>query len=419
MSYSPLELETHQLANGLEIAVHSDPAAPGVAVNLWYEVGSFDEDPERTGLAHLFEHLMFAGSANVGPSEHMALIEQVGGTVNATTATDRTNYFETVPPGALELALWLEADRLGSLDLQQATLDAQRNVVSEEYRQRYENRPYSDALHLLYAQHFPAGHPYAQLPIGDMDQLAATSVAEVQAFFDRWYTASNARLVLAGAVQPTKAFELVEQHFGPLPRRAKPAHQPCPDTSLPPGWHSVHRQVPHELVYLSWPAPPTAAEQFPALELLLDLLTDGQASLLHRRLVRQAGIANNVYGMLLPHHRGRGIAAIIARPAAGVSPQQLVAAIRAEIEQVTAPSELTADLKRAIAQYERSFLAQLATVAGRADAINDAWLTYGAPEKLNTVLPNLLSLTADDVAAAAIPLTGEPHVLHYLPQEPA
>ncbi len=185
------ELTQDRLDNGLQVVVAPDPAAPGVAVNLWVEVGSADEAPGRTGFAHLFEHLMFQGSANVASGEHMATVESLGGTVNATTSTDRTNYFETVPRGALELALWMEADRFSSLAITPGNFEAQRQVVKEEKRQRYDNQPYGDLLELLTAQHFPADHPYGHLTIGSMTDLDDASPADVAEFFDAWYRAEQ------------------------------------------------------------------------------------------------------------------------------------------------------------------------------------------------------------------------------------
>ncbi|MEZ5202716.1 MAG: pitrilysin family protein, partial [Micropruina glycogenica] len=175
------------LDNGLRVIVNPDPSVPVVAVNLWYDVGSRDERPGRTGLAHLFEHLMFEGSANVTSGEHLATVQSVGGSANATTWFDRTNYFETVPTGALDLALWLEADRLASLQVTQHNLDNQRDVVMEEKRQRYDNVPYGDVMLHLVQLTFPADHPYGHPTIGSMDDLAAATLDDAKAFFATHY----------------------------------------------------------------------------------------------------------------------------------------------------------------------------------------------------------------------------------------
>ncbi|QNP57473.1 insulinase family protein [Tessaracoccus defluvii] len=204
------------------MVVSPDRDAPGVAVNLWVEVGSADETEGRTGFAHLFEHLMFQGSGNVASGEHMATIEALGGTINATTSTDRTNYFETVPRGALELALWLEADRFASLAITPENFEAQRLVVKEEKRQRYDNQPYGDLLELLNGQHFDTHHPYGHLTIGSMEDLDAAHLDDVARFFDAWYPASNLRLVLCGPVTVDEGLELADRYLGSLPSHDKP-----------------------------------------------------------------------------------------------------------------------------------------------------------------------------------------------------
>nr|WP_231979768.1 pitrilysin family protein [Tessaracoccus coleopterorum] len=243
----------HRLDNGLEVVVAPDADAPGVAVNIWVEVGSADETPGRTGFAHLFEHLMFQGSANVASGEHMATVEALGGTVNATTSTDRTNYFETVPHGALDLALWLEADRFSSLAITGENFETQRQVVKEEKRQRYDNQPYGDLLELLTGQHFPSDHPYGHLTIGSMQDLDDAPLEDVATFFGAWYPASNLRLVLCGPVGADEGIALAEKHFGHLPMVPKPMRAAMPEpTAATPGTTTVSRPVPHSLSYLSW-----------------------------------------------------------------------------------------------------------------------------------------------------------------------
>jgi zinc protease len=192
----------HRLGNGLRVIASPDHGAPSVAVNLWYDVGSRDEEPGRTGFAHLFEHIMFQGSAHVPSGQHIGLLQAAGASVNATTWFDRTNYFETLPTGGLDLALWLEADRLGTLldALTQESLDNQREVVKEERRQRYDNVPYGDAMELLNALTFPPDHPYGHTTIGSMDDLNAATLADVQSFFRTHYRPSNAVLSVVGGV---------------------------------------------------------------------------------------------------------------------------------------------------------------------------------------------------------------------------
>src|SRR3954447_22120201 len=217
------------LDNGLRVISSPDHLAPSVAVNIWYDVGSRDEEEGRTGFAHLFEHVMFQGSAHVASGQHIALLQAAGAVVNATTWFDRTNYFETLPTGGLDLALWLEADRLGSLldALTQESLDNQREVVKEEKRQRYDNVPYGDVMERLIRLTFPADHPYGHTTIGSMDDLNAATLEDVQSFFRSHYLPSNAVLSIVGDVEPEVAFERAETYFGHLHGGQKPAKAPA------------------------------------------------------------------------------------------------------------------------------------------------------------------------------------------------
>ena len=412
------ELAVTTLDNGLQVCVQPDPLAPAVAVNIWYEVGSYDEDPERTGFAHLFEHLMFQGSLNVASGEHMALVEANGGSVNATTSTDRTNYFETVPRGALELALWLEADRMSSLAITDANFAAQREVVKEEKRQRYDNQPYGDLLELLVAQHFPAEHPYGHLPIGSMVHLDDASLDDVQQFFDDWYRPSNARLVLCGPIEPDEAFDMVSTHFGRITALDQPVHAASAPPDLPVRSTMTRGPVPHPLVHLSWPTPPAAHKDHLALDIALSILADGSTSRLHKSVVRSRRMAQEVHAASLPHLRSTSITTFMARPTDGVSTQSTAAALLEELACFGDEGPTAEELARAVAQYERDWLLGLATVEGRADLINDSWLTHGTPAHVNQ---HGLELAALNVAAirdvVQHHLLAEPSQLHYLPTE--
>ncbi|MDO5093160.1 MAG: pitrilysin family protein [Propionibacteriaceae bacterium] len=403
----------HRLDNGLELAVLPDPHSPAVAVNLSFQVGSVDEVPGRTGFAHLFEHLMFQGSSQVASGEHMALIEAVGGSVNAYTSSDRTVYHETVPPGALELVLWLEADRLRSLAVTQENLDTQRDVVIQEKHQRFDNRPYGDMLEALVAQHFAPPHPYGHLPIGVIADLEAASLADVAAFHSRWYQPTQARLVICGAVTADEAVTLVERHFGDLPAAPSPERPPITTPALPGQTRTMTGDVPHPLLHCSWLAPAAPDPAHVALELGIAITTEGHASRLHRRLVKDLGIAHEVHGVVLPHLRASSIASVLARPAEGVATELLAEAVLSELAGFGEPTER--ELARAKAQQERSWLEAFATVEDRADAAADAWLTHGDPEHLNRQLDDIAAVTADDVSHAMATRTAASQ-LHYLPR---
>ena len=397
-----------------------DASAPGVAVNIWVEVGSADELVGKTGFAHLFEHLMFQGSGNVASGEHMATIESLGGTVNATTSSDRTNYFETVPRGALDLALWLEADRLSSLAITPENFEAQRQVVKEEKRQRYDNQPYGDILELLTAQHFFPDHPYGHLTIGSMADLDAASLDDVANFFAQWYPASNLRLVLCGPVSADEGIELAARHLGHLPNHAKPNRGAMPAIGGPePHVMTVSRRVPHSLTYLSWATPSAAHPDQPALDLALAILTDGHASRLHRSLVKRGDVANEVHSAALTNRSAASVAAVLGRPSDGISLPALSDAMLTEIETFATDGPTEVELARAIAQFERDWLWALATTSGRADAINEGWLLHGDPTHINHHLAEVLALTPDDLRGAVERWMSPDaaYQLHYVAEE--
>ncbi len=403
----------HRLENGLDLAVLPDPHSPAVAVNLTFQVGSVDETPGRTGFAHLFEHLMFQGSAQVASGEHIAAIERIGGSANAYTTSDRTVYHETVPPGALEFVLWLEADRLRSLAVTQENLDAQRDVVIQEKHQRYDNRPYGDLLELLVAQHFAPTHPYGHLPIGSMEDLRAAQLDDVAAFHSRWYSPSQARLVICGAVSADEAMTLVERHFGDL-RQGQPPSQPAvTDPTLPGQVKTVTRDAPHPLLHCSWLSPAAGAPEHLALELGITVATEGHASRLHRRLVKELKVAHEIHGVILPHLRSPSIASVLARPADETPTTALADALTVELAGFGAPDER--ELQRAKAQHERAWLETLATVEDRADAVAELWITHADPVRINQRLDELAAVTSEDVARVMADRLGASQ-LHYLPR---
>ncbi|HEX9109782.1 MAG TPA: insulinase family protein, partial [Longimicrobiales bacterium] len=225
-----IPIEEHRLENGLRVVLSHDPSAAVVAVNLWYAVGSRNERPGRTGFAHLFEHMMFQGSAHVPETAHFALVEKAGGSLNGSTWLDRTNYFETLPSNYLELALWLESDRMGWLldALTQEKLDNQRDVVKNERRWRVDNQPYGDWDERIQAMVYPPEHPYHHSLIGSMEDLDAASLEDVEQFFRTYYAPNNAVLTIAGEFDPSEALRLVREYFGPIP--AGPPLPPIPGT---------------------------------------------------------------------------------------------------------------------------------------------------------------------------------------------
>lgn len=397
------DLIDHTLDNGLRVIVNPDPTSPGVAVNLWYQVGSRDEAPRRTGFAHLFEHLMFQGTwTGVGVGEHLAAIQAAGGGANATTSFDRTNYFETVVPGALDLALWLEAQRMQALRVDQTNLDTQREVVKEEKRQRYDNQPYGDTFQLLTQLAFGDDHAYGHTPIGSMADLDAADLSDVQAFYDRWYCPSNATLVLSGQISADEALTRARHHFGDIPGGVRPTRPDvaAPQLDLRGQVHTIHREVPRDTVHLVWRCPAQNSGDDIALDVAMGLLSGGQSARLHQRLVRDLEVAEGVSASTLGLTAGTNLALISARVRPESSPEAVREALLTAVSELATAGPSQEELDRADAQTEREWFEELATAEARADEINHWASTTGDPGGINTHLARVLAVTADDVTKA-------------------
>ena len=393
-----------RLGNGLRVIASPDHGAPSVAVNLWYDVGSRDEEPGRTGFAHLFEHIMFQGSAHVPSGQHIALLQAAGASVNATTWFDRTNYFQTLPTGGLDLALWLEADRLGTLldALTQESLDNQREVVKEERRQRYDNVPYGDAMELLNALTFPPDHPYGHTTIGSMDDLNAATLAGVQSFFRTHYRPSNAVLSVVGDVEPDDAFTRVERYFGRLDGGPKPAKRPAEPLGPLSGTErgEAFGVVPAEAVYLAWRLPQRGTREYDAVDLAFSVLGQGQTSRLHKTLVRSTERAEVASATTLGLIGGNSSGIVYARARDGVPIEQLEEDLSREVGRLRSEPPTERELRRAKAQYARHWLHELVRVDSRADAFGEYATLHGDPNLVNTRLAEIDAVTDEDIATA-------------------
>jgi zinc protease len=404
----PWPIETHRLDNGLRVVVSEDRTAPVVCVNLWYDVGSRHEPPGQTGFAHLFEHLMFEGSLHVGKTEHMRYVQGNGGSLNATTNPDRTNYFETLPSEHLELALWLEADRMGGLvpALTQETLDNQREVVKNERRQRYENVPYGDAWLRLLPLLYPPGHPYHHATIGSMEDLNAASLETFQAFHKQYYAPNNAVLTVVGDASPEDVYALADKYFGML--------EPVTDLPAPPGGHITGRatepvretvigKVPAPRIYLSHRTHPFGTAGYDAVTVLATVLGSGRGSRLYQRLADGLRIAQpdyvGAYGIDLAHAPAPLIITATAKD--GVDADTLEAGLTEVVDGLAAEPVTGDELERAKALLTTSWWRQLSTVGGRADVLGRYATQFGDPSTAAYRLPNWLGVTAGDIAAVA------------------
>ncbi|KRE42071.1 M16 family metallopeptidase [Knoellia sp. Soil729] len=403
----PLDYPVHErtLPNGLRVVVSPDLSVPNVTVNIWVGVGSRHESVGRTGFAHLFEHLMFQGSRQVASGEHFEALMAQGGRLNATTWFDRTNYFETIPKGALELALWLEADRHGHLldAVNQANLDNQRDVVKEEKRQRYDNQPYGNALIDVYAAVFPPGHPYHHSTIGSMEDLDAASVEDVHEFFRRHYAPDNTVLTLCGDVTPDDGFALVERYFGSIVPRPEPRREAV--DALPPLTRPVRverrESVPNDRLHIAFRLPVDETEEFSAASLALDALGGLASSRLVRRLVRKEQTALGAHATSWGFVDGVSLGFIVVDVDSDADADDVEAAVLEELETFALEGPTDAEMDAALAQAERGWLSMLASQEERADALSHYALLHGDPTMVNTHLDRLRAVTPEQVQAAA------------------
>ncbi|GJF31915.1 zinc protease [Kitasatospora sp. NE20-6] len=401
-----LAITEHRLANGLRVVLSEDHLTPVTAVCLWYDVGSRHEVKGRTGLAHLFEHLMFQGSANVSNNGHFELVQGAGGSLNGTTSFERTNYFETMPAHQLELALWLEADRMGSLltALDDASMENQRDVVKNERRQRYDNVPYGTAFEKLTALSFPDGHPYHHTPIGSMADLDAATLEDARAFFRTYYAPNNAVLAIVGDLDPEQTIAWVEKYFGTIP--AHDGKQPPRDGTLPDTVgreirETVEEDVPSRALMAAYRLPHDGTREADAADLALTILGSGESSRLYNRLVRRDRTAVTAgFGLLrLAGAPSLGWLDVKTSGEAGID--SIDTAVDEELARFAAEGPTPEELERAQAQIEREWLDRLTTVAGRADELCRYAVLFGDPALLNTALPKVLDVTAEEVRAVA------------------
>ncbi len=394
------------LPNGLEVILHEDHSVPIVSVNVWYHVGSANEKPGRTGFAHLFEHLMFMGSGHVKPGEFDAWLEGAGGNNNGSTSNDRTNYWINVPSNALELALFLESDRMGYLldSMTPQTVDAQRDVVKNERRQSYENRPYGMADLLLMEMLYPKGHPYHWPVIGYMEDLTAASYQDTVEFFKRYYAPSNASLVIAGDIEPAATRRLVEKWFSDV----KPGPRAEPMTLPGVALTDVQRKTITDRVQLprltlAWLTPRHFAPGDAALDVLADVLAGGRNSRLYKRLVYDLQIAQNVSAF----QASQGLSSYFqveatARP--GHTVEEIQKVIDEEIGKVQQEAPTEREVQRAINKFEASFFNRMERVGGfggKADLLNSYFSETGIPDWFNEDVGRYRVLSPDDVRAAA------------------
>jgi predicted Zn-dependent peptidase len=421
-----IPVEHYHLANGLHVVLSEDHTAPIVAVNLWYHVGSANERPDRTGFAHLFEHMLFQGSANVGANEHFELVQRAGGTLNGSTWLDRTNYYETLPSNQLALALWLEADRMARLlpAMTQGKLDTQRDVVKNERRWSVDNQPYGTWWERLPALCFPEAHPFHHSLIGSMEHLSAASLEDVADFFATWYTPDNAVLTVAGDFERAEAVRLIDELYGAIPRGgARPA---LPDMTLPPTLGAPVREVVADAValprlFVGCRTPAFGTDGYYAASLAAAVLGLRTGCRLEQSLVRRQRVASQASAFTYDLAKGSDVLVVDVTAHPEVSAEALEGAVMAELDLLQREGVTEGEVGRARALIETSFVTSLQSAAERADQLSRFATYFGDPGLVNEQVARYRQVTAADVGALCAERLGADNraLLLYVPQEAA
>lgn len=401
-----IPLQTFELDNGLKVLLVPDRSTPTVAVNVWYDVGARNEQPGLTGFAHLFEHMMFEGSANVGKGEHMTLLQRAGASnLNGTTSEDRTNYYQVVPPNRVNLALWLEADRMRALNVTAENLKNQQDVVKEEKRMRVDNAPYAAAINAILSD---VGYnpqtcfAYGHMTIGSMEDLEAARLEDVQQFFRTYYAPNNATLAVVGDIDPAQTRALIEEYFGSIPRAAEAPAVECrePFSHLP-----VRRtmQDPNATLPAFVAAYGTVPFEHPdryALEILASILGEGASSRLNQRLVQEERAAQFAFAGALSR-RGPGQVVVYSIANQGVTAERLEALVDEEVEKIRTRGVTAAELQRVKNQQRAQTIRGLQSSFGRSEAIQQYNLFAGDPLGFREALERYDAVTREDIQRVA------------------
>jgi len=399
-----IPVETYELDNGLFVTLSEDHTAPIVAVNLWYHVGSANERAGRTGFAHLFEHMLFQGSAHVGANEHFELIQRAGGTLNGSTWLERTNYFETVPSHQLALALWLEADRMGDLlpAMTQEKLDTQRDVVKNERRWAVDNQPYGTMLEKLQELVFPPTHPFHHSLIGSMEDLSEASLADIAQFFATYYTPDNAVLSIAGDFEPAEVRRFVSEYFDSIPRgKGKP---PLPPMNLPrvfgnPPKEVVYDDVSLSRLFLAFRSPVFGTTEYYAASVASAVLGLRKGSRLHRSLVRDRQIASEAACYTFDLAKGSDLLVVDVTARPEITPAQLEDETEREIDLIYRDGVTAGEVNRAVALIETDIISSLQQAGERADRLSMFATYFRNPDLINDQVALYRAVTVDRVNA--------------------
>ncbi|HLF13350.1 MAG TPA: pitrilysin family protein [Bacteroidota bacterium] len=419
MTQVNLRFEKYELPSGLTVILHEDHSAPVVGVVVMYHVGSKNEKVKRTGFAHLFEHMMFQGSANVGDDQHFKLLQEIGAEINGSTNEDVTNYYEVVPSNELELALYLEADRMGNLlpAMTQEKLDNQRDVVKNERRQRVDNVPYGTAWEKISKGMYPETHPYSWPVIGYMEDLSAAQLEDIKDFFRTYYAPNNACLSIAGDFDPKEAKGMVEKYFSAFPR-GKEIERPAevPVSLAGDILQVLEDKVQLPRLYISWHSPKQETREDAVMTILGQILSSGKSSRLFRTMVYERQIAQSVQASQSSSEIA-GLFRIIATAKPGVTLTNLNAMVDSIIAEVLANGVTQEEIDKVITGLEAGIINRVATNLGKANSMASYQLLTGDPGNINRQMDLFMNITPAEVLAAAKKYLSAPKMLlNVVPQ---
>jgi zinc protease len=396
-----VEFTETTLDNGLKVIIAPDHFAPVFSIDVTYNAGSRNEKQGRTGFAHLFEHMMYEGSVNVGKGEHMFLVQNYGGSMNGTTNEDRTTYFEELPKNQLDLALFLESDRMKALNITQANLDNQRNAVQEERRLGVDNQPYGKSFEEVESMAYDA-FPYHHSVIGSMEDLNAASIDDVKDFFRTYYAPNNAVLVLVGDLDPAQALAKVKKYFGDIPRQPAPAAlsftEPDHDKERRKTINDALARLPQ--IQMAYNVPPGNTPDSYALQVLVSVLSSGRSSRFYQHLVKEKQLAINA-GAFSQGRRGPSLFQIVAVPRPGIKVEDLEKAIDEEIVAVQKDGITDAELAKVRTQILRQQIQTRSSSLATAIQIGTLAVNFNDPNLINTTYDKVAAVTADQVKQAA------------------
>ncbi len=415
-----IKYEKHRLKNGLEVILHKDNSLPILSVNIWYRVGSANEVKGKTGLAHLFEHMMFQGSKNVPKEMHFKYIQEAGGTLNGSTSFDRTNYYETLPSNSLELALWLESDRMGFLldTLDEAKLENQREVVMNERRQRYDNQPYGRAWEILFSNLFPENHPYHCPTIGWMKDIESYSLDDVRNFFKRYYSPNNASIVIAGDIDYEATFDLVKKYFDEIP-----SFDGKPEIIVPKSELKESKIIEQEdnvqfpRIYLMWKSDKLYAEDDAKLDFLANALSGSKNTRLYKKLIFDNHLALEAFAFQYSIQKD-GVFVISATARPDVSLDTLKEIILSEIDKIIGEGITPFELEKSKNTIISDYIYSLQNISSLADQLNNYNMTLGEPNSFRFDLDRYNKLEIEEVKEATKKYLSKPFVeLRIVPKK--